>query len=50
MNIQVGPLLIKRHYSNVLRPPISPAEKLTLTIRYLATGVSQVSKKSFTVD
>ena len=43
MNVQVGPSLIKRHYSSVCRPPISPAEKLTLTLRYLATGVSQVS-------
>ena len=50
MNFKVEPSLIKRHYSSTSRPPISPAEKLTLTLRYLTTGVSQISKKPFIVE
>ena len=37
---QVGPLLRKRSYLNKLRPQVPPAEKLALTLRYLATGNS----------
>ena len=40
---QVGPLLAKRHYYSPHRAEIPPAERLAVTIRYLATGNSQVS-------
>ena len=39
----VGPLLHRRKYSSCLRAEITPAERLALTLRYLATGNSQVS-------
>ena len=42
-NYKVGGSLERRHYSSHLRPEITAAEKLTLTLRYLAAGVSQVS-------
>ncbi|CAH3026462.1 unnamed protein product [Porites evermanni] len=38
----VAPLISKK--STKLRPPISAAERLTLTLRYLATGDSQQSQ------
>ena len=40
---KVGPLLVRRRYSSVVRPSISPGERLALTLRYLATGNSQIS-------
>ena len=39
----VGPLLTRRHYFSRLRAEITPAERLAVTLRYLATGNSQVS-------
>lgn len=39
----VGPVLRRRGYCSCLRPEITPAERLALTLRYLATGNSQVS-------
>ena len=39
----VGPLLAKRHYFSRQRTEITPAERLAVTLRYLATGNSQVS-------
>ena len=39
----VGPLLAKRHYFSGQRTEITPAERLAVTLRYLATGNSQVS-------
>ena len=39
----VGPLLTKRHYFSRQRVEITPAERLAVTLRYLATGNSQVS-------
>ena len=41
--LMVSPFLRRRRYRSALRPQISPAEKLTITLRYLATGNSQVS-------
>ena len=38
----MGPHLHHRHYHSTIRAEISPAEWLALTIRYLATGNSQV--------
>ncbi|KAL5457184.1 hypothetical protein EMCRGX_G034429 [Ephydatia muelleri] len=35
--------LIHRRYSNSLRAEVSPAERLALTLRFLASGDSQVS-------
>lgn len=40
---KVGPFLRCRKYQSTLRPEISPAERLTITLCYLATGNSQVS-------
>ena len=40
---RVGPLLSRRGYRSDHRPDISPNERLALTIRYLATGSSQMS-------
>ena len=40
---RVGPVLCRRTYCSRLRPEITPAERLALTLRYLATGNSQVS-------
>ena len=40
---RVGPVLRRRTYCSRLRPEIAPAERLALTLRYLATGNSQVS-------
>ena len=40
---EVGPLLSHRKYDSEVRASITPAERLALTIRYLATGNSQVS-------
>ena len=42
MFIQVSPKLIHRRYSNSLRAEVSPAERLALTLRFLASGDSQV--------
>ena len=42
MYIQVSPKLIHRRYSNSLRAEVSPAERLALTLRFLASGDSQV--------
>ena len=39
----VGPLLTKRHYFSRQRAEITLAERLVVTLRYLATGNSQVS-------
>ena len=40
----VGPLLVRReNYWSVIRANITPAERLALTIKYLATGNSQIS-------
>ena len=40
----VGPLLVRReNYWSVIRANITPAQRLALTIRYLATGNSQIS-------
>ena len=39
---QVSPLLTHRHWGSINRPGISPAERLALTLRFLATGNSQV--------
>ena len=40
----VGPLLVRReNYWSAIRANITPAETLALTIRYLATGNSQIS-------
>ena len=39
----VGPLLTKCHYFSRQRAEITPAERLAVTLRYLATGNSQVS-------
>uniref|UniRef100_A0A1X7VAV4 DDE Tnp4 domain-containing protein n=1 Tax=Amphimedon queenslandica TaxID=400682 RepID=A0A1X7VAV4_AMPQE len=48
---QVAPSLKRRHYTSSIRPNISPAEKLTLTLRFLAAGVSQASLSfSFTIS
>uniref|UniRef100_A0A1X7TWM6 Nuclease HARBI1 n=1 Tax=Amphimedon queenslandica TaxID=400682 RepID=A0A1X7TWM6_AMPQE len=41
--ISVGPSLVRRDYSSSLRPTISPAKRLALTLRFLATCVSQMS-------
>jgi hypothetical protein len=40
---KVAPALQRRAYLSDRRPEISPAERLALTIQYLATGNSQVS-------
>lgn len=40
---KVGPLLLRRNYSSEVRASINPAERLAFTLRYLATGNSQVS-------
>ena len=39
----VGPLISRRAYFSEVRACITPAERLALTVRYLATGNSQVS-------
>ena len=39
---QVAPFLTHRRYHSDIRASISPAERLALTIRFLATGNSQV--------
>ena len=40
----VGPLLVSREdYWSAIRVNITPAERLALTIKYLATGNSQIS-------
>ena len=40
----VGPLLVRReNYWSAIRANTTPAEKLALNIRYLATGNSQIS-------
>ena len=39
----VGPRLSRRRYFSTRRPEISPAERLAATLRYLATGNSQMS-------
>ena len=39
---KVGPYLLHRTYNSSLRPQVSPAERLILTLRYLCTGNSQV--------
>ena len=44
-NFQVGPLLTRRHYSSAIRPEISVAERLSVGLRFLATGNSQVHNK-----
>ena len=41
--LKVRPFLYRRKYRSALRPEISPAERLAITLRYLATGNSQVS-------
>ena len=41
--VKVRPFLRHRKYQSALRPEISPAERLAITLRYLATGNSQVS-------
>ena len=44
--MKVGPLLRRRRYNSNMRAEISPAERmLALTLRYLATGNSQVGEK-----
>uniref|UniRef100_A0A1X7TJV4 DDE Tnp4 domain-containing protein n=2 Tax=Amphimedon queenslandica TaxID=400682 RepID=A0A1X7TJV4_AMPQE len=40
---EVGPYLLHRTYNSSLRPQVSPAERLILTLRYLCTGNSQIS-------
>ena len=40
---RVEPYLTTRLYMNSKRPYISPAEKLAVTLRFLATGNSQIS-------
>lgn len=40
--LQVSPFLSRRGYSSSIRAEISPAERLALTLRFLATGDSQV--------
>ena len=40
---KVGPFLRRRRYHSQCRPEIPPAERLALTIRFLATGNSQAS-------
>ena len=40
---KVGPFLRRRRYQSQCRPEIHPAERLALTIRFLATGNSQAS-------
>uniref|UniRef100_A0A1X7UDP2 Uncharacterized protein n=1 Tax=Amphimedon queenslandica TaxID=400682 RepID=A0A1X7UDP2_AMPQE len=40
--ISVGPSLVRRDYSSSLRPRISPSKILALTLRFLATCVSQL--------
>ena len=37
-------MLKRRHYSSSVRPEICPAEMLSVGLRYLATGNSQVRK------
>ena len=40
----VGPLLVRReNYWSAIRAKITPAERLVFTIKYLATGNSQIS-------
>ena len=46
---KVGPFLRRRRYQSQCRPEIPPAERLALTIRFLATGNSQASL-SFNID
>ena len=43
--MKVGPLLRRRRYNSNMRAEISPAEMLAVTLRYLATGNSQVGEK-----
>lgn len=38
-----GPLLTQRHYSSAIRPEISAAERLSMGLRCLAAGNSQVN-------
>lgn len=40
--MKVGPALSRRHYFSDRRAEISPGERLAVTLRYLATGNSQV--------
>ena len=40
---KVGPILTRTSYYSAERAAISPAERLALTLRYLATGNSQVT-------
>ena len=40
--LQVGPLLSRRYSSSSIRPQITPAERLSVGLRFLATGNSQV--------
>lgn len=49
LSVQVRPYLISRHYNSHVRASISAAEKLALTLRYLATGNSQVYHNSIEV-
>ena len=39
---KIEPLIARRHYWSPYRPEVSSAEKLAVTLRYLATGNSQV--------
>ena len=39
---KVSPRLAKRHYGSSIRASISPAKRLAVTLRFLATGNSQV--------
>ena len=45
---EVGPALSHRQYYSSTRAEITPGERLALTLRYLATGSSQVYTQSFT--
>ena len=44
--IQVTPFLLRRPYNSATRASICPGERLALTLRYLATGNSQVIQGS----
>lgn len=44
--MKVEPLLRRRRYNSNMRAEISPAEMLAVTLRYLATGNSQVGELS----
>ena len=41
--LKVRPFLRRQKYRSALRPEITPAERLAVTLRYLATGNSQMS-------